>query len=140
MWTEDKNLERKKKIKSASIQFFLWIVFLWIVFVYLKDNPAEKVSIVTWPKVLYQNTKVFFYKIFTDSWEILEEKYSMQRTFEEILVSAEWSRCFEVDELQEINDLYKKIQDMWLDEYNEKRNKFIDYASRFSQKINGNCE
>ncbi len=132
--------ETKKKLISATIQFIFGLFFIFIVFFYLKDNPAEKVSILTWPSILYQNVKVFLYKNFTDSWDILEEKYSLERTYKELILTAEWIWCFDVEELNKINNIYSELDEMSLKEYSDKSTDFKESLSNFSQNLNGNCE
>ncbi len=127
-----------KKLRNALIQFFIWVLLLSFVAIYLQSNPAERQSILWWPAILFQNVKVMFYSIFSDKWDFLQEKYSLERAYSELILTAEWMSCM-TWVLPELNSEYNKLQGMSLNEYLENRDYFRINLSNYSDKINEGC-
>ncbi len=127
-----------KKFKSALVQFVIWLLLLLFVFIYLQSDKAEKQSIVSWPQILMQNIHVMFYNIFTDKWGFLQEKYSIQRTYDELLTTSKKLWCQK--EYEEIKEMYNTLSNMSVNEYIQNSIHFRQSASNFSQKINDWCD
>ena len=129
----------EKKLKNALWQFVIWSILLIFVFFYLQTNPAEKQSIISGPQILFENVKIIFYRVFTDLWDYANDKYSLERIYREIILTAESMSCF-YDEMSELRQVYNSLQEASIQEY--ARNSFFynNFASNFSRKINEWCE
>lgn len=131
-------MENAKKFKTSLVQLIIWVILLTIVFFYLEKNPAEKQSILSWPEVLFQNFKVMFYKKFTDKWYWLQEKYSVERTFNELVSTLNYIGCND-NQLKEVNEVYFELKGINLDWYIENHLYFRQSISNLSKIIDEWC-
>jgi hypothetical protein len=107
------NIEKnKKRFKKNILQLIIWIIFLFFWFVYMDKNPAEKVSIISWVKIIFQRFDVIYHNLFFNNWALLSEKYDLQKSFSELVTSYENSQCLSWNELLTVRSEYSKLLNM----------------------------
>ncbi len=129
----------KNKFKNALYQFIIWTILLVIVFFYLQDNQAERVSILSWPAVLYDNIKIFVVSMFSERWEYLRERHSLERTFNELVLSVESSGCFDVEKIRELKEKQEELESLTMEEFQEEYMEIREYIRWISEKLNTKC-
>ncbi|MDP2669903.1 MAG: hypothetical protein Q8O99_02670 [bacterium] len=80
---------KKKKNVSNIIEFLVGGVLLLFCFSYLQNHPAEKVSLVSGMKLLVQKVSLRVHNFSGADTEVLQEKFQLEKTFQEILFLAE---------------------------------------------------
>jgi len=103
--------EMRTIFRNNVIKFIIGLVLLSISYVYIQWHPAEKASIFSGFEVLYQRIEVFFYKIVDKDSEGLKNKFNLEKTFNELISSAETKWCADasvVDGLREAMASLKK--------------------------------
>lgn len=103
--------EMKKIFRNNVIKFVVGMLLLGVSFMYIQKHPAEKASIFSGFEVLYQRIEVFFYKIMKKDSEWLKHKFDLEKTFGELISTAENKWCVEsniLDELRETMIALKK--------------------------------
>ena len=102
--------EQKKEFKWNIIKFIIWIILLWMCRWYLLEHPAERVSVFSGFEVLWQKVEVLWHNIRGANWELLENKYSMEKYYKELLTMAENNTCLTNEEYTDLENTYKALQ------------------------------
>lgn len=123
MWMDK---EMKQILRNNIIKFIIGVILLSISFWYIQKHPAEKASIFSGFEVLFQRIEVYFYKVFDKNSEWLKLKFDLEKTFDELINTAETKWCAQVnltDELREILVNLKKesVADLENNVWNYKR-------------------
>ena len=72
--------EEKKILRNNVIKFVIWWILLAFSFVYLHNHPAEKETVLSGFKIIWQKIQVIVQKIIWDNWELLEKKYNIEKS------------------------------------------------------------
>lgn len=135
------NKEQKKEFKWNIIKFIIWIILLWMCRGYLQQHPAEKVSVFSWFEVLRQKIEIIWNNQFSSNWELLENKYSMEKYYKELINLAKNNTCVTSDQLEELETIYKNLQSEDKDMLNETLPEYTKQAYIFEAIVqNKDCE
>lgn len=131
--------KRKKLIIKNSIQLLIWLILLLFSFQYLSAHPAEKTSMVSSIKILYQRINVFTHKLFWSDWQILEQKYNQIRGLKDIISSIEASNC-DLEEYDDIVSFYNKMVDMDLETYSSSWFEITSNLALYYELVKTKCD
>lgn len=135
------DLKRKRQLKKNIVMFFVWLVLIWISGVYLSNNSAEKVAVVSWFQVMWQKAVVVFENIIGDNGELLERKYEMITYFKELIKVAKHNKCVGEEVLNELNEAYDSLCDLKISELTEVLPMYEELLYELDQSINNDdCE
>jgi hypothetical protein len=132
--------EMRVIFRNNVIKFIIGLILLSISYVYIQWHPAEKASIFSGFEVLYQRIEVFFYKITNKDSEGLKTKFDLEKTFDELINTAETKWCAQanvLDELREVMASLKResIADLENNMWNYKRK-----ISEYKAMIDATCK
>ena len=102
--------EQKKELRWNVIKFIIGIILLCMCWWYLQWHPAEKTSVFSWFEVLRQKAEVVRQNMIWKNWDLLEDKYSMEKYYKELITMAEWNNCITADQFDELEELYENLQ------------------------------
>ena len=100
----------KKQLRWNIIKFVIWLILLVLSRWYIQKHPAEKVSVFSGFDVLRQKVEVFLHNTFKGNWNFLEQKYSLEKYYKELLNMAEWNECLSTEQYNEISEMYEKLK------------------------------
>ena len=100
----------KKQLRWNIIKFVIWLILLVLSRWYIQKHPAEKVSVFSGCDVLRQKVEVFLHNTFKGNWNFLEQKYSLEKYYKELLNMAEWNECLSTEQYNEISEMYEKLK------------------------------
>jgi len=103
--------EQKKEFKWNIVKFIIWCVLLWMCRTYLQNHPAERISVFSGFEVLWQKVEILWNNRFSSNGNLLENKYSMEKYFKELITLAENNPCMTSDQLADLENTYKNLQE-----------------------------
>ncbi len=135
------NKDQKKEFKWNIIKFIIWIVLLWMCRWYLQNHPAEKVSVFSGFEVLRQKVEVVRHNRFSSNWDLLENKYSIEKYYKELITMAENNPCITSEQFNDLETTYKNLQSEDKDMLNETLPEYTKQAYIFEAIVqNKDCE
>ena len=135
------NKDQKKEFKWNIIKFIIWIVLLWMCRWYLQNHPAEKVSVFSWFEVLRQKVEVVWHNRFSSNWDLLENKYSIEKYYKELITMAENNPCITSEQFNDLETTYKNLQSEDKDMLNETLPEYTKQAYIFEAIVqNKDCK
>lgn len=129
---------KKKKMLSNLIEFVVGSILLVFCISYLQNHPAEKVSLVSGMKLLVQKVSLRVHNFSGEDTELLQEKFQLEKTFQEILFLAEQSRCSESITVS-IKTSYEKLQKMDIETYKAQQKAYSTVANLYYTKVRQEC-
>jgi len=120
------NKEEKKILRNNIIKFVIWAILLIFSFVYLGNHPAEKDTVLSWFTIVGQKIQILIQKLIGDNWALLEQKYSLEKYYKELISLAENKKCVEFDI---INQLHQKYNSLEKETISSLKNNMSDYSS-----------
>ena len=131
----------KKQLKWNIIKFVIWLILLALSRWYIQKHPAEKVSVFSGFDVLWQKIEIFFQNTFKGNWKLLEQKYSVEKWYKELVSMAEWNSCVSTEEYSEIEKAYENLKNESNDTLNDVLPEYIRQGYEFEDKVkNDSCE
>jgi len=100
----------KRQLKWNIIKLVIWLILLVLSWHYIQWHPAERVSVFSWFDVLWQKIEVLWHNTFQGNWDLLEQKYNLEKYYQELLNLAEWNECVSSQDYKNIEDTYNKLQ------------------------------
>ncbi len=85
------------------------IVLLIASFSYLGSHPAEKIALYSWFKNIIQKTEIIFHNLIGKNGALLEQKYSLENSYLEMIHFAEEKGCVDSWTLQELHHTYETL-------------------------------
>ena len=131
--------EEKKILRNNVIKFVIWWILLAFSFVYLHNHPAEKETVLSGFKIIWQKIQVIVQKIIWDNWELLEKKYNMEKYYKELLSLAENKKCIESTILTELNEKYNNLLDESIDTLEDNIADYSSFLYRVDPLIKADC-
>ncbi len=122
------------------IEFVIGIGLLVFCFNYLKSHPAEKLSVFSSVEVLVQKAKVTMSQRTSWQGDDLKEKYTMERSFKEMLQIIEDGNCLDPLQREEIKRMYSRLQDIDVAEFVAQKDLFISFLTVTYTKVQDNCK
>lgn len=104
------NKADKKQLRNNVIKLIIGIVLLILSWAYIQNHPAERVSVFSGFDVLRQKVEVFLHNTFKGNWNYLEQKYSLEKYYKELLSMAEWNECLSTEQYNEISETYEQLK------------------------------
>lgn len=135
---EELSPQKVRFIKNC-IQLVVWLILIFFAYQYLNQHPAEKASMVSWVKIIWQKLQVVIMNIWNRQWNIYDEKYNLERSFSEILTLAKDSPCATSWDLQTITDKSNELKDMNIDQYKLQKIQLNSFTMEYYQKLKTNC-
>lgn len=138
----EKVINKNRMIKFYKIlsKFFIWAILLFFSYNYINANPAEKTSIISWFSIIYQKAQMFFYWFFdTESKSLLEDKFNLERSYNELLTFSNDVSCKEKINFEEIQNKITELQTSSLDEYKQNKLDFYKKFYEYNTQIKDNC-
>lgn len=102
--------EQKKEFKGNIIKFIIWVILLCMCRWYLQNHPAERISVFSGFEVLWQKVEVVWHNRFGSNWNLVENRYSLEKYYKELLTMAESNTCITQSELDELENTYKNLK------------------------------
>lgn len=130
---------KKARFIKNCIQFVIGLILLFFAYQYLNQHPAEKASMVSWIKIIGQKIQVIFMNLWNKQWAIYDEKYSMERSFAEIVTLAKESPCASWSDLKDATNKYEQLKWLNIDQFKTQRSEFFNFASDYYAKLKTNC-
>lgn len=132
------NKKRKSLIMKNSIQFVIGIILLTFSFFYLQSHPAEKTSMYSWIKIIFQKIAIIFQSMLNEDWNLLDYKYNTIRNFEMLISSVEESKC-DFKDYDKLVKKYESIKSMSLEDYKWVRISVDSFLISYSRAIEDKC-
>ena len=132
------NREERVFVRKNLIKFVIGCILLWCSFFYLREHPAEKVSIFSGFQVLWQRVVVYVHKVTNTNSEAYQKKYDYEKTYQELINMAEAKKCVDPAILTELNETYLKLKKEWLKTLEENLPGYIRKANEYKSMID-NC-
>lgn len=104
------NKADKKQLRNNVIKLIIGIILLILSWAYIQNHPAERVSVFSGFDVLRQKVEVFLHNTFKGNWNYLEQKYSLEKYYKELLSMAEWNECLSTEQYNEISETYEQLK------------------------------
>lgn len=127
--------EIKKTFIGNIVKFIIWGILLSISFIYLQNHPAEKASVFSWFEVMYQRVEVFVRWIFGNDSELLKQKHSLERYYEEMIRMAEDKKCIDVSIIKELNTLSASLKKEKLKTFEYVLPDYVRTARKYDQIV-----
>jgi len=102
--------EQKKELKWNIIKFIIWCILLWMCRWYLQNHPAERISVFSGFEVLWQKVEVVWHNRFWSNWNLIENRYSLEKYYKELITMAESNSCITSSEFEELETTYKNLK------------------------------
>lgn len=102
--------EDKKQLKWNIIKFIIWIILLVLSWQYIQWHPAERVSVFSWFDVLWQKIEVVWHNTFSWNWNLLEQKYSLEKYYQELINLAEWNDCVSAEDYESLEAFLNSLK------------------------------
>ena len=135
------NKKDKKQLRNNVIKFVIWLILLWLSWGYIQKHPAEKVSVFSWFDVLWQKVEVFFQNTFKWNWNLLEQKYSLEKYYKELITMAEWNSCLTAESYNRLEQTYNNLKDEDKKTLSDTLPEYIKQAYVFEEIVKDNsCE
>ncbi len=135
----DKLVKRKKKLTINLVEFLIGFVLLVFCFNYLSTHPAEKLSVFSSVDVLLQKAKVAISQRTHGQGNELKVKYSLERSYKEMLGIVEDANCLDVLQREEIRRMYTSLQRISVDEFVQQEPLFVEFISKTYDKVQKEC-
>lgn len=127
--------EQKKEFKWNIIKFIIWCILLWMCRWYLQNHPAERISVFSGFEVLWQKVEVIRNNRFGANWDLLENKYSMEKYYKELINIAENNPCLTTDQLTDLETTYQNLQNENKNTLNETLPEYTKQAYIFEAMV-----
>ncbi len=135
----EKLVKRKKKLRMNLVEFSIWLVLLVFCFNYLKSHPAEKLSVFSSVEVLVQKAKVAVSQWTSGQWNELKVKYSLERSYKEMINIVEDANCLDPIQREEIKRMYSSLQQMEVDDFVQQEPLFVSFLKQTYSKVEEEC-
>jgi len=130
----------KRQLKWNIIKLIIWLILLALSRHYIQWHPAERVSVFSWFDVLRQKIEILWHNTFNWNGNLLEQKYSLEKYYQELLNLAEGNECITSQDYKDIEDTYNKLQEEDINNLNESLPQYIKDAYMFEAIVkNEDC-
>ncbi|HMT01495.1 MAG TPA: hypothetical protein PKD96_02780 [Candidatus Absconditabacterales bacterium] len=119
-------------------RFLIGSVLLFICWLHLQQNEAEKISLVSGFKVLYQKSTIVRENIVGQDGDILSEQFSLVKSYEEVVRNAE-ARCVGLPLVETVNKSYLDLKTQSLAVYKEKRQYYVNHLHEIMAQVQEIC-
>jgi len=116
------------------------LVLLVFCFNYLKSHPAEKLSVFSSIEVLLQKAKVAVSQWTSGQGNELKVKYSLERSFKEMIHIVEDANCLDPIQREEIKRMYSSLQQMEVEDFVQQEPLFVSFLTSTYDKVQEECE
>lgn len=132
--------EMKTIFRNNVIKFIIGLVLLAISYGYIQHHPAEKASIFSGFEVLYQKVELVVYKIFKKDPEALKTKFNLEKSFDELITTAENNNCVESSVIDELNELKLTLKKEKVGELENNLSHYNRKLSEYKAMIDEKCK
>lgn len=133
-------MTKKAKAFSNVIEFLIGGILLVFCWFYLQTHPAEKVSLFSGVEVMWQKVQIWFSQMPAEDATLLEQKHSLEKTMQEIVLLSNENSCVDVQTKQNIADSFSRLQAMDLETYKKQHRAFNTVVSLYYTKVKSDCE
>lgn len=133
-------MTKKAQAFSNVIEFFIGAILLVFCWFYLQTHPAEKVSLFSGVEVMWQKVQIWFSQMPAEDATLLEQKQSLEKTMQEIVLLSKENSCVDAQTKQNIADSFSRLQAMDLETYKKQHRAFNTVVSLYYTKVKSDCE
>jgi len=132
--------EMKTIFRNNVIKFIIGAILLSISYWYIQNHPAEKASIFSGFEVLFQRMEVYFYKITNKDSEWLKTKFDLEKTFDELISSAETKWCADANVLDWLHEALTNLKKERIVDLTNNVGNYKRQMSEFKTMIDASCK
>jgi len=129
------NKADKKQFRNNVIKLIIWIFLLILSRWYIQNHPAERVSVFSGFDVLWQKIEVFRLNTFKWNWNLLEQKYSLEKYYAELIIMAEWNECVSSEDYERLENAYENLKNESKDTLSETLRKYQKDVYEFDAMV-----
>jgi predicted negative regulator of RcsB-dependent stress response len=100
----------KRIFRNNIIKFVIGIILLGMCYGYIQNHPAEKESVFSGFEVLWQRVNVRIHQETNSNSAALQEKYSDEQTYDELVKMAASKTCVDVNIVTELNETFLNLK------------------------------
>lgn len=127
--------EKKKKLTMNIGELVVWIVLLVFCRQYLQQHPAEKIALFTWFEVITQK----IHMLFAGNTEQLQEKYDLERSFQEVISLAKEWECLSKETMIQFEERYLALQHLDIEMFASQKTAFSNYLRSTYLQVKRTC-
>lgn len=129
----------KKLILQNSIKFVIGTVLLICSYMYLEVHQAEKASIISWFKIMAQKIQIIWYQIIGKDSQLLDEKYKLEKFYQEMADTIKHGNCIDKKALDTINEKLSALDSESLENFKINYALYNNFAYERDEKIKNTC-
>lgn len=137
---ENKWIDKVRRFRFNLLQLFVWLVLLFFSFRYLSENDAERASLIKWLEIIYQKIQIFGRSLFGWEAKSLESKFTMEKSFEQLMSSYQESTCRDWKYYNEIVRKYNELKGLKSQDFIKKQDHFWIFLSDYYKNFKEGCK
>lgn len=126
--------------RNNVIKFIIGLILLIISYGYIQNHPAEKASIFSGFEVLRQRVEVFFYRIADKDSEGLKNKFDLEKTFDELISSAESKGCADASVVDGLHEALTNLKKERIADLANNMGTYRRQISEYKAQIDASCK
>jgi len=104
--------EQKQTFILNVVKFLIWAVLLLFSYQYIQQNPAEKVSLLSWFQVIYQKGEVIYYRVTGKNVDAIKQKHNLEQYFQELIRVTDERPCVDPTVVSSLHEDYATLRSL----------------------------
>lgn len=79
---------------------------------YIQQNPAEKVSLLSWFQIIYQKGEVVYYRVTGKNVDAIKQKHNLEQYFQELIRITDERPCIDSSTVSSLHEDYATLRSL----------------------------
>jgi len=79
---------------------------------YIQENPAEKVSLLSWFQVIYQKGEIAYYRVTGKNVDAIKQKHNLEQYFQELIRITDERSCIDSGIISSLHEDYALLRSL----------------------------